>query len=363
MPSATSTRVFVSGLPEYFEEESLRDLFEPQGSIVDCQIVWTFGFVEFEREDAAAAAVKQFNKWEISDGHKLNVMRASLATQLTTLPASSSSGSSGSSGSSNGVTRSSAHKKGVTSRLFVGNLDDGVTKDDLISIFESFGKITATEMKKSYGFVRFDSLEAASAAKAGMDRKDVRGKPLRIDFAEPRRKSKLFVGNITTEMTADDLREAFEAYGIVLDAMVFGKYGFVHFDDDGDAQKATDALNNREVKGSKIRVEVSTSEPGAPSKGSRGEGCFKCGLDGHFAKGCPGWSAPLKRPRMRSPDRREPYRYDRYDPYAPPSRDPYGDARRPDSYGRDPYYALPKAYVDDYDRRPPRDSREAKRRR
>ena len=71
----------------------------------------------------------------------------------------------------------------------------------------------------------------------------------------------IYVGNLSYDMTEDQLRAAFEAYGKVNSARLItnrfnGKskgYGFVQMPDRAEAEKAVAALNDKEVLGRKMR--------------------------------------------------------------------------------------------------------------
>ena len=72
----------------------------------------------------------------------------------------------------------------------------------------------------------------------------------------------IYIGNMSYDVTDDDLRAAFEAYGEVTSANVIkDKYsgqskgfGFVEMSDDQKAQEAIEALNQTELKGRPINV-------------------------------------------------------------------------------------------------------------
>ena len=71
----------------------------------------------------------------------------------------------------------------------------------------------------------------------------------------------IYVGNLSYDMTEDQLRKEFEAYGKVNSARLItnrfnGKskgYGFVLMPDRGEAEKAVAALNDKDIMGRKMR--------------------------------------------------------------------------------------------------------------
>jgi RNA recognition motif-containing protein len=80
---------------------------------------------------------------------------------------------------------------------------------------------------------------------------------------------KLFVGNLPFAMTDADLASIFSAYGAVTSANVvidkFSKrskgFGFVEFENDEDAAKAMEALDNSEQMGRNIAVKEALPKP------------------------------------------------------------------------------------------------------
>lgn len=76
--------------------------------------------------------------------------------------------------------------------------------------------------------------------------------------------SKLFVGNLAWEVTADDLRSLFGDAGTVADAAVINDkmtgrsrgFGFVTMSSDAEAQAAVEKFNQYDLKGRKINVNV-----------------------------------------------------------------------------------------------------------
>jgi len=80
--------------------------------------------------------------------------------------------------------------------------------------------------------------------------------------------ARLFVGGLAWETTADDLREAFAAFGQVMDAVIVNDrgtgrsrgFGFVVMSHK-DAPKAIAALNGTELQGRPIIVNVASERP------------------------------------------------------------------------------------------------------
>ena len=84
----------------------------------------------------------------------------------------------------------------------------------------------------------------------------------------------IYVGNMSYEMTEDDLRQAFESFGKVESATIIkDKYsgrskgfGFVEMPTKSEAQSAIEGLNGKDLKGRSLNV----SEARPRSEGRRG---------------------------------------------------------------------------------------------
>jgi cold-inducible RNA-binding protein len=82
----------------------------------------------------------------------------------------------------------------VSQKLFVGNLSWKVRSEDLRAAFEKFGNVTdaavvndrETGRSRGFGFVTFDNGDAAAAAQRAMDKFDLSGREIRVNFAEQR---------------------------------------------------------------------------------------------------------------------------------------------------------------------------------
>jgi RNA recognition motif-containing protein len=72
----------------------------------------------------------------------------------------------------------------------------------------------------------------------------------------------IYIGNLAYSITGDDLRDSFGEFGEVSSANVITDkfsgqskgFGFVEMPDDGDAEKAIEALNEQPLGGRSVRV-------------------------------------------------------------------------------------------------------------
>lgn len=86
----------------------------------------------------------------------------------------------------------------------------------------------------------------------------------------------IYVGNMSHDVTEEDLRQAFEAFGQIASVTVIKDkfsgesrgFGFVEMPDKAEAQSAIDGLNGKELKGRVLNV----NEARPRSEGRRGGG-------------------------------------------------------------------------------------------
>ncbi|UZP42934.1 hypothetical protein NXS19_010750 [Fusarium pseudograminearum] len=92
--------------------------------------------------------------------------------------------------------------------------------------------------------------------------------------------SKLYVGNLSWNTTDDTLRQTFSEFGEVTDSIIMrdretGRargFGFVTFSTEEQANAAVDALNEQELDGRRIRVNVANARPAGGNGGGFGGG-------------------------------------------------------------------------------------------
>lgn len=100
---------------------------------------------------------------------------------------------------------------------------------------------------------------------------------------------KLYIGNLPHEISDSELKTIFESHGSVLSAQVIidrdtGRskgFGFVEMSTEEEAQAAIDALNNKEVKGRPLTVNIARARE---SRGGSGGGFRPGGGGGGFRR-------------------------------------------------------------------------------
>jgi len=173
--------------------------------------------------------------------------------------------------------------------LYIGNLFFEVTEDALEREFSRYGPIKKTKiiydhrgLSKGFGYVEFETQEAADAAVEGLNQQVFEGRRLSVQYhrqrtAMPNRgpgsvKSKepsetLFIGNMSFEMSDKDLNDLFREVRNVIDVRVAidrrtgQPRGFAHcdFTDVESAVEAKQMLEAKEIYGRRLRIDFSHS--------------------------------------------------------------------------------------------------------
>jgi polyadenylate-binding protein len=180
----------------------------------------------------------------------------------------------------------SLRKSGV-GNIFIKNLDKSIDNKDMYDTFSTFGTILSCKVatdehgnSKGYGFVHFETEEAATKAIEKVNGMLLSDKKLFVGRFIPRKdrekeigeKAKMFtnvyIKNLPDSVDDEKLRDLFEPHGPITSYKVMsddsGKsrgFGFVAFESPDDAEKACDILNESEVDGKKTVCRTSTKAP------------------------------------------------------------------------------------------------------
>lgn len=175
--------------------------------------------------------------------------------------------------------RDPALRKSGAGNIFIKSLDTTIDNKALHDTFSAFGNILSCkiamdgEQSKGYGFVHFETGEAADAAIKNVngmllnDRKVFVGhhiprKERMFEIEEQRAKfTNVYVKNLDEEVTDEEFTEMFSAFGPVTSAAVqreeTGKskgFGFVNYDNHEDASRAVEDMHEKEIKGKQLFV-------------------------------------------------------------------------------------------------------------
>ena len=177
-------------------------------------------------------------------------------------------------------------------RLFVGGLPRDVGTDELSELFKSHGDMTDcvvltddAGVNRGFGFVTYAEKSMAEAAIKALDGHRINGRRIGVRDADDDKKKggrkerkepeglKLYIGNLPFSATQDQLKEMVAAHATVNEVILAtgpgGKakgFGFVFIAEKDKGEAVVAALNNTEVEGRNIKVDI------AKAKGGKGGG-------------------------------------------------------------------------------------------
>ncbi|KAL9253063.1 33 kDa ribonucleoprotein, chloroplastic-like protein [Drosera capensis] len=169
----------------------------------------------------------------------------------------------------------------VGTKLYFGNLPWNFDSATLAGIVQEYADPELVEVlydretgkSRGFAFVTMGSVEDCNKVIKNLDKTEVGGRNLRVNFADkPRPKEplfpetnyRLFIGNLSWSVTSNMLREAFKGVGEVVEARVIyngetGRsrgYGFVSFATNEAMDAALESLNGLELEGRAIRISI-----------------------------------------------------------------------------------------------------------
>ncbi|XP_051574908.1 RNA-binding protein 4-like [Myxocyprinus asiaticus] len=185
--------------------------------------------------------------------------------------------------------------KGHTVKLFVGNLALDTTQEELSAIFESYGQVVSCSVLRQFAFVHLQGEGAAERAIRELNGREFKGRNLVVEESRgrPLHSTKVFVGNLSSMCTTEDLQELFQTFGKVLECDKVKGYAFVHMENKEDALQAIEALHGTSFKGRPLSVELSKVQPSKQTPTGKIP-CVSCGKQGHYAGECPAGKPTLE---------------------------------------------------------------------
>ncbi|KAG4195477.1 hypothetical protein ERO13_A06G112400v2 [Gossypium hirsutum] len=292
--------VFIKNLDPAIDNKALYDIFAAFGNVLSCKVATDrngqakgFGYVQFENDEAAQNAIKRLNGMLIND-KQVYVGRH--------------------------VRRQERVPANVTPKftnVYVKNLSETTSDEDLKKVFGTYGTITSVVVMKDqngksrcFGFVNFQSPDAAAAAVEKLNgmknddktwyvgraqRKAEREAELKAKFEQERtsryeklQAANLYLKNLDDSIDTEKLKELFSEFGtitsckVMLDPQGVSKgSGFVAFSTPEEASKALNAMNGKMIGKKPLYVAV------AQRKEER-----KARLQLYYGQGSPGLLHP-----------------------------------------------------------------------
>lgn len=279
-PSARKTtanvgNIFIKNLDPAIDSKSLHDTFSAFGNILSCKVAMDengskgYGFVHYETQEAAEAAIDSVNGMLLNDRQVyvgMHVPKKERTSKMEEI-------------------------RSQFTNIYVKNLDEEISHDEFTEMFSEFGSVTSCVLQvdeegksRGFGFVNYEDHEAAAAAVDKMNDKDVRGKQLYVSRAQKKNEREedlrkqyekvreeklikyqgvnLYVKNLDDSIDDEKLRQEFAVCGVITSAKVMRDektdiskgFGFVCFSTPEEATKAVTEINGRMINGKPVYV-------------------------------------------------------------------------------------------------------------
>ncbi|XP_027502159.1 polyadenylate-binding protein 1-like [Corapipo altera] len=258
-PGYPLASLYVGDLHPDVTEAMLYEKFSPAGPIMSirvCRDVATrrslgYAYINFQQPVDAERALDTMN-FEVIKGRPIRIMWSQ---------------------------RDPGLRKSGIGNIFIKNLDDSIDNKALYDTFSAFGNILSCKVvcdengSRGYGFVHFETQEAATRAIRTMNGMLLNDRKVFVGHFKSRKEreaeigakvvefTNVYIKNFGDDMDDDRLREIFSKFGKTLSVKVMmdsaGRskgFGFVNFEKHEEAQKAVADMNGKEINGRMVYV-------------------------------------------------------------------------------------------------------------
>ncbi|KAH7847852.1 hypothetical protein Vadar_030923 [Vaccinium darrowii] len=301
-----AANIFIKNLDKAIDNKALHDTFSTFGNILSCKIATDpsgqskgYGFVQFENDESAQNAIDKLNGMLINDkqvyvGHFLRKQE-----------------------------RETVMSKTKFNNVYVKNLAESTTEEDLEKIFGEYGPITSVVVmrdgngkSKCFGFVNFENADDAANAVEALNGKKVDEKEWYVGKAQKKSERELelksrfeqtaketvdkfqgvnlYVKNLDDSIDDDKLKELFSEFGTITSYKVMRDpsgvsrgSGFVAFSSPEEASRALAEMNGKMVVSKPLYVALAQRKEERRAK-----------LQAQFSQMRPVAMAPTLAPRM-----------------------------------------------------------------
>ncbi|CAA2960152.1 polyadenylate-binding 8-like [Olea europaea subsp. europaea] len=298
--------IFIKNLDKEIDHKALHETFSSFGNVLSCKIATDasgqskgYGFVQFASEEAAQKAIEKLN------GMLLNGKQVYVGPFVRKQE------------------REMSVQKTKFTNVFVKNMSEETTEEDLSAIFGEFGLLTSIVVmrnedgkSKCFGFVDFENAEDAASSVELLNGKKFDNKELYVGRAKKKSErelelklqfeqslkeavdksqgSNLYVKNMDDSIGDDELKEVFSPFGSITSCKVMRDLkgvsrgsGFVAFSSPEEASRALLEMNGKIIVSKPLYVAL------AQRKEDR-----RARLQAQFSQVRPVTMAPAMAPRM-----------------------------------------------------------------
>ncbi|KAJ3695450.1 hypothetical protein LUZ60_000827 [Juncus effusus] len=270
-----AANIFIKNLDRTIDQKGLYETFSSFGTIMSCKIMTDqtgqskgYGFVQYETEESAQKAISQLNGMLLND--KPVFVGPFLRKQ----------------------DRENLLDKSKFNNVFVKNLSETTTKEELLEVFGQYGAITSAVVmidaegkSKCFGFVNFENSDDAGKAVDALNGKKFGDKEWYVGKAQKKAEREmelkqkfersvkeaadkyqglnLYLKNLDDEITDEQLKELFDEFGTITSCKVMRDQNgiskgsaFVAFSTTEEASKALAEMNGKMVSGKPLYVAV-----------------------------------------------------------------------------------------------------------
>ncbi|XP_022057265.2 embryonic polyadenylate-binding protein-like [Acanthochromis polyacanthus] len=258
-PTYPLASLYVGDLHPDVTEAMLYQKFSPAGPIISirvCRDIITrrslgYAYINFQQPADAECALDTMN-YDLIKGRPIRIMWSQ---------------------------RDPGLRKSGVGNIFIKNMDESIDNKALYDTFSTFGNILSCKVvcdekgSKGYGFVHFETQEAANRAIETMNGMLLNDKKVFVGHFKSRKEREMesgskaakftnvYIKNFGEDCTDETLKDIFSAFGRTLSVRVMkdekGRsrgFGFVNYGNHEDAQKAVDQMNGKEVDGKILYV-------------------------------------------------------------------------------------------------------------
>ncbi|XP_051525825.1 polyadenylate-binding protein 1-like [Myxocyprinus asiaticus] len=258
-PAYPLASLYVGDLHPDVTEAMLYQKFSPAGQIMSirvCRDLITrrslgYAYINFQQPADAECALDTMN-YEVIKGRPIRIMWSQ---------------------------RDPGLRKSGVGNIFIKNMDESIDNKALYDTFSAFGNILSCKVvcdengSKGYGFVHFETQEAANRAIDTMNGMLLNDRKVFVGRFKSRKEreaalgakamefTNVYIKNFGEDIDTEKLKSIFSEFGKTLSICVMTDesgcsrgFGFVNFENHGDARRAVNEMNGKELNGRVLYV-------------------------------------------------------------------------------------------------------------